>query len=619
MPDNVDNQTLLIRVKAEDEASDVLKKVSNNLDKFTDEADKIKYLKSQIASFTRQARGASPATKELVKSLNKALGVGKGFKVKSFPNTIKSLNSLKSSIVEDYKTDLQKQTSQESPFFREGLLKKTITDEKTGLSSFYTEEQLKNGKKILRVYKEIKDETGEINEELSKTTQIEPKPVSPKILQNIQGNIISTDTAKGIIKTEEINAQGQKVVRTYHDISNASGQWQGVLKSEITNYKKATPPLSKMQKLLRNLKNLGKGVFKTLGKIFGRIGRIFASIIAFRLASSVITLFVNAFKKGFEAIKKSSDNLVGNFQDFNVATTQISISLATAFIPLIQSLATVLTPLSEKLLNVANYMSATNAVAKGQSEYFELDAQKIREYSESLEEANKQLTQLDKFATLTSKSNYSLGNWKDIQDFDFENVDQDTKKTTKSIENLSNAIKTLVNWLVKLEIDGIASIILLITTIGSLTNPIGLAFNALGALILLFTSSKPIVKALSTAVLALAGAFIALGIAKAFLKNPYNGLIVAGWGATIGIGIAGIASTIGDISRKQNNDDTKPIYNSNISGTGGQALTDGLTSAINSSYSANSIQTGDVYLDNTKVGRVLAPQIDISSKKRNLI
>ncbi len=547
MPDNVDNETLLIKVKAEDEASDVLKRIKDNLDKLPNDTEKLKYLTSQISSFARQARKASPATKTLIKDINKVLGVGKGFKVKSLPNTLKNLSSLKSNIVEDYRTQLPK----------------------------------------------------------------------PKINENMQGRVFYEDTTKGIAKTEEINEIGERIVRTYHDVSNASGQWQGVLKSETITSKNNNKNLTKSEKILKNLKIAGKGVGKALGSVFGRLSRIFTSIIAFRLASSFITLFINAFKKGFEAIKKSSDNLVQNFEEFNVATTQISISLATSFIPLIQSLATILTPLSEKLLNVANYMSATNAVAKGQSEYFELDAQKIREYSKSLEEANKQLTQLDKFATLTSKSNYSLGNWKDIQDFDFENVDEGTKELAKSFEDISNLIMGVVKALNTLGVDGTATIVLLITALGGIFNPISAIISGIGAMILLFSSSNPLIKEFAKGLMILSGAFIGLGVAKAFAQDWKKGLVV---GAIAGGVVASILSMVNNLANgRMAGQGYKyfPISSSSSSNSGGQSLMEGITSANNNGSNAYQIQSGDVYLDTTKVGRVLAPQINVSSQKRN--
>jgi hypothetical protein len=85
----VDEEILKIKIEAEEDASSVLKKVDKNLEKFNNDADKVKYLKSQMASFTAQCKGANDQTKKLAKNLISTLKkdiANKNFKFDNIKN-----------------------------------------------------------------------------------------------------------------------------------------------------------------------------------------------------------------------------------------------------------------------------------------------------------------------------------------------------------------------------------------------------------------------------------------------------------------------------------------------------------------------------------------------------
>ena len=452
----VDEEILKIKIEAEDDASSVLKKVDKNLEKFNNDADKVKYLKSQIASFTAQCKGANEETRKLAKSLNATL-----------------------------RTKRQQILSQKLP-------------------------------------------TDVIKAQL-------PTNVSEEPTVQAKGRILSYDAKKHTLQTEQILKNNKRIVRTYKDVVKEGRKFNGILTSE---------------------KHLTKSKTSSGGDGAGRIKRIFQSIIAFRLASASINLFLNSFRQGVEAIKQSGGELSKPFVELQKATMGIKISLSTIIIPLVQTLTGLLDPLANDLINVANAIAYNNAVTQGQSEYYKLSKEKIDEYTESLNKANNQLTQLDKFASLSGKKSYILG--------EIVSIDPNTEEGQKNIaeaEALNNiyteAITTIKNLTFVLQ-----GLLDLITLIGDKGSGIGGSLlliiysflSPIGKVIALFKSFSTLMsdasigsKLLAGAVLTLTTAFIGLAIAKEFAKGHIVkamaiGALAGGAITAATIGISGISS-----------------------------------------------------------------------------
>lgn len=379
--------------------------------------------------------------------------------------------------------------------------------------------------------------------QLSKTTTTYAPPPKPIIRESVQGNIKSFDSVKGTLSTEEILDNGNIITRTYQNAITANGQWQASLVSEKTKIKQNKKEVKGLTKQHSLLQKVQKGSF-------GRIGRIFQSIIAFRLASAVLTTFINAFKKGFEAIKQTTPELVEGMQEFNNSTTAISVSLATALIPLMQSLSTLLSPLSEDLVNVANGLSLANAQAKNQSEYFKLSKEQIDEYAKSLNQANKRLTQLDKFATLSGKKSFALGEMVEIND-----------ETIKQQENEQRAVQGTINVLTKLfgilnktneeqeesrgiTLESIKVWGLVALGIGAIFSPTAKVIAIVSSLLTLLDGIPSTADWVAVGVLGLVAAFIAVGAALKYAKSgSANAAILSGL-KIIGF-IGGITSLVG--------------------------------------------------------------------------
>lgn len=553
-------EKLLIHIEAKDDASSVLQKVEGNLKKFGNSGDTTKYLTSQIASFTAQMRKANEETKAYLKQVNALLR---------------------------QKTNISLPTKQVAqPNQIEGSKTKEVLDNETGSITKYTQALDEMGNTIKRVYKDTDTSP-------KTTTTIFAKP-----RQEIQGNIISQDTEKGIIKTKEITENGEEIVRTYKSVIKDGERWIGVLNSSLTKIKQIRKESEQEEKNDNTPKK--ESALK-------RIGKIFQSIIAFRLASGVITLVINAFKKGFEAISQSSKSVRDSLQSFNTSTTAISVSLATIFIPIVQSLATVLEPLADHFIQVANAISLSNAQSKGQTEYFKLSKDAIERYSKSLKETNNQLTQLDKFATLTGKKNIPLGEMVEINDktiqeqLDESKPAQDTIAFFKTLTTVLEGVAWFINF-----ISGEIGQILLVVGAGLLSflSPVFAVITAINTIITLFSDASWFAKALAGVLLAVASAFLIMRISAGAIGLG-TALVIGG---VIGAGVGLVGSLVS--SATSSTGASIPTTNSNQN-----SFTNGIND-LTSTYSSQSQSLkGNVYIDGTVAGQVLAPNVYNSGKK----
>lgn len=572
-------ERLVFKVEAEDSATNVLNKIKKNLDSFDSSTDKpTKYINKQLQIFRSQMGGMQKAFKKGTLS------------VKSFKK-LQTLQTVYPQLEGTRKLVASGSYIKGQPIgYGSGFVsKQEINFGKNEVTS-YVDQFEKNGNKITQVWKEVADDVTGQTKTINKVITTFAKP---KIFEDLQGKIVSKDEKTGIFKTEEILDNGNKIIRTYKDVTNSADGYVGVLNKATETLKKNKKETDDNDKKSRNL---GKGL--------ERIKRIFQSIIAFRAASAVITILMNAFKKGFEALKQANKKVAESMQPFQNATTQISISFATMFLPVMQALATILDPLAEDFINMANAMSLANAQAKGQSEYFKLSQESINAYAKSLNKTNKQLSQLDKFATLSGNKSVSIGSMVTIDKETIENQ----KNEIKNIQGIILAIKNLsvaLSWLMNLwnNLDDSAK-----TALKGLAQVFFAVISPLFSIITILTSFATIldanasegVKNFASALIGLASAMLAFRVAMSFLQNPVAGLAVA---ASAGI----LAGTIAGIVGK----------NVGYGNSSSQGYASNAISSANQNYSPSfNVQTGGVYLDGRQVGYQLEPIIYESGKKQ---
>lgn len=572
-------ERLVFKVEAEDSATNVLNKIKKNLDSFDSSTDKpTKYINKQLQTFRSQMGGMQKAFKKGTLS------------VKSFKK-LQTLQTVYPQLEGTRKLVSSGSYIKGQPIgYGSGFVSKQEINLGKNEVTSYVDQFEKNGNKITQVWKEVADDITGQTKTINKVITTFAKP---KIFEDLQGKIVSKDEKTGIFKTEEILDNGNKIIRTYKDVTNSADGYVGVLN-------KATETLKKNKKEtddnVKKSRNLGKGL--------ERIKRIFQSIIAFRAASAVITILMNAFKKGFEALKQANKKVAESMQPFQNATTQISISFATMFLPVMQALATILDPLAEDFINMANAMSLANAQAKGQSEYFKLSQESINAYAKSLNKTNKQLSQLDKFATLSGNKSVSIGSMVTIDKETIENQ----KNEIKNIQGIILAIKNLsvaLSWLMNLwnNLDDSAK-----TALKGLAQVFFAVISPLFSIITILTSFATIldanasegVKNFASALIGLASAMLAFRVAMSFLQNPVAGLVVA---TSAGI----LAGTIAGIVGK----------NVGYGNSSSQGYASNAISSANQNYSPSfNVQTGGVYLDGRQVGYQLEPIIYESGKKQ---
>ena len=471
--------------------------------------------------------------------------------------------------------------------------------EKTGLEERYYSSVEKGFKRVKKTITDADDAEEKVVETLSriKGTFVESgKMLGTPLLETKEADKTKT-------RTQEI-ADGFKTVREYIKLANGELYLMAEKTSKVEKQNKKTFKDKVFDNIGKNLKKQTKN----FGNIFKRIG----SIITYRIARTILSAFTNAIKQGFELLSQDNST-IGSIKDtFSSITTTMQVSLTTILIPLFETLANLLKPIADDFLNFANAISYANAKLNGQSQYFELSKEKIDAYTKSLKNSNKQLSELDKFATLNGNSKADLGNYVNIADASkqiVENQDEyqnivDFVQTISDIigviikgaKDLFEFVRDNINWLVP-------AIALVVTAM----NPL---LGILGSLITLMSDASTGAKLLAAFCMTLAGALIGVGIAKTFAFNPVAGLAIGAAAGALAASISAIAGGLntGSLSAMPS------LSSMNYSGTslsGSSDLYSGIESASTRAYSSSGATTvrGDVYIDGVKAGKIMESSV----------
>lgn len=592
MADETSGEVLSIVVDVETkEAKKKLAEWNAELAKATTEAAKKEKLLSIASSPTSKAsKGATgkkyaaemaAIRKEAAKLAKSYATVDKMDRTKKAEESLKAEKEAAKKLWEDRSLD--------------GADKKVWDEKKATVASYYSE--IEKGAKKVKKYLTSADE----EPELSKETLSKFKGTFIPSGEILGDQILFTkESDKDRIRTEEI-ADGYKKIREY--IRLASGELY--LMSERTSRvvektKKSKTAFEKIKDDLKNQTKGGSGFFKKIG-----------SIITYRIARTILSAITNAFKQGFSLLSNDND-VVGKVKDqFSSIATTLQVSLTTILIPLFESLANILEPIATDFLNMANAMSLSNAQLKGQSQFFELSKEKIDAYAKSLRSTNKQLSQLDKFATLNGSQAVDLGGYRDVADV----TEEETKNLSKYEESISS-FKDIIDSLAKVgEVLGkvfkfigenidlvVASLAIVVTA----TNPL---LGLFGSMFVLFSDASNGAKAFAAGLLILAGALIGLGIAKEFALNPVKGAVAGVAGAGILAGIVGLITSVSSGSASASTSSSSL----SLGGTsiGGSDIYSGIATSTQNGYTAaggGSVH-GNVYMDGKVVGKVVEDSV----------
>lgn len=481
-----------------------------------------------------------------------------------------------------------------------------VFDDKT----IFKTKEFSDGLEIVREYAKLAN--GELylmsqNVDKVDTTKLKDKKVKGTKVDELVGEeVLRTDEFdKTKIRTQEI-ADGFKTVREYIKLANGELYLMAEKTSEVKKEVKKTFK----EKLKDNVfdgigKNLKKQT-KSFGNIFKRIG----SIITYRVARTILSAFTNAIKQGFELLSQDNST-IGNIKDtFSSISTTMQVSLATIMIPLFETLANLLKPIADDFLNFANAVSYANAKLNGQSQYFELSKEKIDAYTKSLKNSNKQLSELDKFATLNGSSKADLGGYVDIADASKEIVENqdEYQNIVNFVQTISDIIGAIIKGakdlfeFVRDNINWLGPAIALVITA---MNPL---LGFLASLITLMSDADTNAKLLAAACMTLAGAIIGIGIATHFAKKPVAGLVAGAIGGAL---FASIFAMIGDINNGLNPFRAPSFNFSGTSLSGSSDLYSGIEKASTRAYSSSGATTvqGNVYIDGVKAGKIMESSV----------
>lgn len=469
--------------------------------------------------------------------------------------------------------------------------------EKTGLEERYYSSVEKGFKRVKKTITDADDAEEKVVETLSriKGTFVESgKMLGTPLLETKESDKTKT-------RTQEI-ANGFKTVREYIKLANGELYLMAEKTSKVEKQNKKTFKDKVFDNIGKNLKKQTK----SFGNIFKRIG----SIITYRVARTILSAFTNAIKQGFELLSQDNSTL-GSIKDtFSSISTTMQVSLTTILIPLFETLANLLKPIADDFLNFANAISYANAKLNGQSQYFELSKEKIDAYTKSLKNSNKQLSELDKFATLNGNSKADLGNYVDIADASKEIVENqdEYQKIVDFVQTISDIIGVIIKGakdLFEFVRDNINWLVPAIAVVVTAMNPL---LGLLGSLITLMSDASTGAKLLATFCMTLAGALIGVGIAKTFAFKPVAGLAI---GAAAGALFATILGTVGDINNGLNPFRAPSLNLSGTSLSGSSDLYSGIESASTRAYSSSGATTvrGDVYIDGVKAGKIMESSV----------
>lgn len=469
--------------------------------------------------------------------------------------------------------------------------------EKTGLEERYYSSVEKGFKRVKKTITDADDAEEKVVETLSriKGTFVESgKMLGTPLLETKESDKTKT-------RTQEI-ANGFKTVREYIKLANGELYLMAEKTSKVEKQNKKTFKDKVFDNIGKNLKKQTK----SFGNIFKRIG----SIITYRVARTILSAFTNAIKQGFELLSQDNSTL-GSIKDtFSSISTTMQVSLTTILIPLFETLANLLKPIADDFLNFANAISYANAKLNGQSQYFELSKEKIDAYTKSLKNSNKQLSELDKFATLNGSSKADLGNYVDIADASKEIVENqdEYQKIVDFVQTISDIIGVIIKGakdLFEFVRDNINWLVPAIAVVVTAMNPL---LGLLGSLITLLSDASTGAKLLAAFCMTLAGALIGVGIAKTFAFNPVAGLAI---GAAAGALFATILGTVGDINNGLNPFRAPSLNLSGTSLSGSSDLYSGIESASTRAYSSSGATTvrGDVYIDGVKAGKIMESSV----------
>lgn len=297
-------------------------------------------------------------------------------------------------------------------------------------------------------YKEINDTVDKITETVIKTKSDEIVSTTEKYKKKSTYDPASFEGIGKVISTK-VDALTKDVIQTTEerigDLVNKRIYKNGVLDKTTTYYKplkkeakEKTTPTTGVAKIVEKLNPKAALDEKKTKTSFSRFTARVKNIVFYRVVRVAMSAITKGINEGFSLLSTSNGAFKDILVDFKTESMSLSVTFAQLLAPAAQVLSSSLKGVTADLIAMSNAMSLNEARAKGETQYFKLSQEAIDEYSKSLVNANKSLTELDKFATL-SENKPLLGTWETITDETVENSQQ----YSLSLETIYATIKVV--------------------------------------------------------------------------------------------------------------------------------------------------------------------------------
>lgn len=440
---------------------------------------------------------------------------------------------------------------------------------------------------------------------------------------NIVNSPIKIPSSAKLIETQTFfDGEGKKtVIKKYQEVVKKDG------KTLVNTFKEINGVVTQETNKLNN-----SGIkANSFDKFIARV----KNIVVYRLVREVMSAVSKSITEGFNLISVNNSSVKNMLTEFKASSVSLSISLSTMLLPIMERLSSLLNTIGMQFIDVANEMSRQNAIAKGQATYYKINKDAVNDYAKSLTQLSGNLSQLDKFATLSGKNTPILGGNVDIAEQ--SGITEESQQKLKLFQKVLKGIGDIIIY-VKDNFDEIVKslgtfIALLISAklvigIGNLVKGFGDILNfikniklqsigliaGVSLLAIAFSSDLPI------AIKVLAGALGGLITVLSIVFALKEGLSKGAWAiASLSAVVAGIGAFA--------------VGMNNLADSGSSAISSNLSSATNisslmgsvassGSYSQSATLTnnkttvsGDVYLDKYKVGKILTQDVYTNGTK----
>lgn len=380
-------------------------------------------------------------------------------------------------------------------------------------------------------------------------------------------------------------------------------------------------------------------------KSLGRTSKLIKSlgrIALYRAARTVIKEIVQGATEGLANIRSVDKELDTSMKKVSQSYTSLKNSFASLLSPIIKTIEPVITSLADTFANISNRINEARAALNGQTKYTKILTSDSEEYKKNLEEATGTLLDFDKFSVLNKKEQGYTG----VIESDVTMSEDEAKSTVNNLKLVETGLIAIATAIALIQALKFANTITTITSklkdmvkgskkatdalntqkqASQALATTGILALSAGIITLIANwnqmsdTAKVLVPVLSVLAGVITALVVGLSIAKGnWLKALSIGGIVTGTGLAVGSTLSAMKFADGGFPKQGQLFIAREAGAELVGTMGGKTavanndqIVTGITQGVYNAMMAYNSQTrnnngGDVYLDGTKVGRVVA-------------